>query len=83
MLMDVCAEDILEDRRVRSLYGEFAEVDSALWQAEQVYERTLENSETVHYTVIWTDRILEISLPMPPTEAQIQTITEQLKTFKP
>lgn len=83
MLMGVCAEDILEDRRIRSEYGRFTEVDAELWQAERVYERTLENSDTVHYTVIWSDRILEISLPILPTEAQIQTIAEQLKTYNP
>lgn len=83
MLMDVCAENILEDRRVRSLYGEFAEVDSALWQAEQVYKRTVEGNDGVHYTVIWSDRVLEISLPVLPTDTQIQTITEQLKTYNP
>ena len=83
MLMDVCAKDILDDRRVRSLYGEYKEVDSSPWQATQVFLRTVEENEGVHYTVIWSDRIMEILLPAPPTDAQIQTIAERLKTYKP
>lgn len=82
-LMKLCEEDVLDDRRIRGLYGEGREVDSSLWQAEQVYERTVEGNDGVHYTVIWSDRILEISLPTPPTDAQIQTIAEQLKTYEP
>ena len=83
MLMDVCAKDILDDRRVRSLYGEYKEVDTSLWQATQVFLRTVEENEGVHYTVIWSDRIMELLLPAPPTDAQIQTIAERLKTYKP
>jgi len=82
-LMKLCAEDVLDDKRIRSLYGEGREVDSSLWQAQQVYEHVLDGQSTARYTVIWSDRILEISLPMLPTDGQIQTIAEQLKTYEP
>ena len=83
LLMDLCAENILDDRRVRGLYGEGRMIDGAAWQAEQVFERTLEGVDVVHYTVVWEDRILEITLPAVPNDAQVETITEQLKTYKP
>ena len=83
MLLDLCAEDILDDRRIRTEYGEGKMIDGEAWQAEQVYERTVEGRSGVHYTVVWEDRVLEITLPMMPTEEQLKTIIEQLKTYEP
>lgn len=82
-LMDLCVEDILDDRRIRSLYGESREIDPSVWQAEQVYEFVLDGQSSGRYTVIWHDRILEISLPETPTDAHIQVIVDCLRTYMP
>jgi len=80
-LMELCAEDVLDDRRIRSRYGESREIEPDVWQAEQVYEYVLDGKNSGYYTVIWEDRILEITLPVIPTDVQIQEIVERLKNF--
>lgn len=82
-LMELCIEDILEDRRIRNLYGESREIDPSVWQAEQVYEHIPDGQPSGRYTVIWEDRILEITFPAPPTDDQIKTVVDHMKTYDP
>jgi len=82
-LMELCVEDVLDDRRIRNLYGDSREIDSSAWQAERVYEYILDGQCSGRYTVIWHDRILEISLPELPTDAQIAVIVDCLRTYEP
>ena len=83
-LTEHCAADILDDQRIRGLYGEVVAVDTEHWSAEAAYGCVDEDdTEPRYYILIYADRIVEISFPSVPTEEQIQTAVSVLKNYKP
>lgn len=82
-MLDACAEDILDDRRIRNLYGVPEAGDARPWEAELAYIHRDENGETGYYTLVYADRIVEIGFPYVPTETQIQIAVDALKNYEP
>jgi len=82
-MLDACAEDILDDRRIRNLYGVPEVGDARPWEAEEAYIHRDENGETGYYTLVYADRIVEIGFPYVPTETQIQIAVDALKNYEP
>ncbi len=82
-MVDACAEDILDDKRIRNLYGIPELCDPKAWEAEAAYTCVDENGETGYYTLVYTDRIVEISFPQVPTAEQIKIAVDALKTYEP
>lgn len=82
-MLDACAEDILDDRRIRNLYGIPEAGDARPWEAEEAYIHRDENGETGYYTLVYADRIVEIGFPYVPTESQIQIAVDALKNYEP
>lgn len=77
-------EEVIDDKRIRGLYGEFVSTDAAPWGAEEAYVSVDENGvETNYYTLIYTDRTVEISLPRVPTVSQIEIIKDALCGYEP
>ncbi len=82
-LIEACAEDILDDKRIRNLYGIPEAGDARPWEAEAVYVHMEENRETGYYTLVYADRIVEIGFPQVPTDEQIKIAVDALKTYEP
>ena len=83
-LTEHCAADILEDKRIRGLYGETVAVDAQAWSAEAAYGCVDEDgAEPRYYILVYADRIVEISFPSAPTEEQIDIAVSILKNYEP
>ena len=83
VIVDACAEDILDDKRIRNLYGIPEPCDPTPWAAETAYLSVGGNGDVAYYTVMYPDRIVEIAFPQMPTDAQIETAGEILRTYEP
>ncbi len=82
-LVEPCAEDILDDRRICNLYGIPEPCDPTVWEAEKAYAHVGESGLSGYYTVVYADRIVEIGFPTVPTDAQIEIAVEALKNYEP
>lgn len=82
-MVELCAEDILDDRRILNLYGTPEACDPQPWEAVEAYCHTDENGETGYYTLVYADRVVELSFPQVPTEEQVKIAVDALKGFEP
>ena len=83
-MMERIAEEVMDDKRIRGLYGEFVSTDAAPWGAEEAYVSVDENGvETCYYTLVYSDRIVEISLPCVPNNEQMAIIVDALCGYEP
>ena len=82
-LVEHCAEDILDDKRILNLYGIPEPCDPDIWQAEEAYLSAGGNGDVSYYTVVYDDRILEICFPTIPTAEQIEIAVNVLRDYQP
>lgn len=81
-LMEPVTEAVLEDKRVINLYGMPTPVDPSLWKAERVYEHIYAGEPSGYYTVVYSDRIVEINFPYVPTAEQVQLGAKVLRDLE-
>ena len=83
IFVERCAEDILDDKRILNLYGIPEPCDPDIWQAEEAYLSAGGNGDVAYYTVMYSDRIVEICFPTIPTAEQIEIAASVLKNYQP
>lgn len=82
-MVEPCAEDILDDKRILNLYGIPEACDPTVWEAEAAYLSAGGNGDVAYFTLIYADRVVEIAFPEMPTAEQIKIAVDALKTYEP
>ena len=66
------------EEEYRQYYGT---IDAQVWQADAAYREYTGTQPWNNYLICWGNKIVEISFPEEPTEAQIAIVAEKLKNF--
>ena len=82
-MVEACAEDMLDDKRILNLDGIPEACDPTIWEAQQAYLSVGGNGDTAYYTLIYTDRVVEVCFPHMPTTEQIKIAADALKDYEP